>query len=157
LPALDTQEHPVKAADIRRSILEEHEHLRRLLAELEPVLQAFEAEESGVGSKLRERGLALYERLARHLDSEQDLVTPALRASGPDGDRRADRLAHEHREQRELLRYLMSRLDTQDQPTLLVAREVRSFIAYLHLDMAHEEETMLTDEILGGATAPEAP
>jgi hemerythrin-like domain-containing protein len=146
----------VRAADIRRSILEEHEQLRRLLGELEPVLEAFEAEESGVGRMLRERGLELYERLARHLDSEQDLVTPALRASGPDGQRRADRLAHEHREQRELLRYLMSRLEPDDPPTLLVARELRNFIAYLRMDMAHEEETMLTDAVLGDPAAPEA-
>jgi len=147
----------VKAASIRRRVLEEHAQLRSLLGELEPVLEAFEAEESGMGGKLRERGLELYERLSRHLDSEQGLVAPALQASGADGERRADQLAHEHREQRELLRYLMSRLDSHAEPTLLVARELRNFIAYLRMDMAHEEKTLLTDELLGDAPAPEGP
>ena len=88
--------------------------------------------------------MALYETFAAHLLHEENTLEPALRARGAEGAKFAERLAHEHREQRALLAYLVSRLEEHPVPTLLVAREVRSFAEYLHHDMAHEESTLLS-------------
>jgi len=115
-----------------------------MLDVLVPLATRFERGDSADGAKLREDALALYETFAAHLLHEENTLEPALRARGAEGARLAERLVHEHREQRALLAYLVSRLQDHPSPTLLVAREVRSFAEYLHQDMAHEEATLLS-------------
>jgi hypothetical protein len=66
----------------------------------------------------------LYDKFGAHLDSEQALLEPVLRKSGLVGERLANRLRNEHHEQRELLKYLMARLEQQPEPTILIAREL---------------------------------
>jgi iron-sulfur cluster repair protein YtfE (RIC family) len=134
----------VKPAEIRRRILADHAKLRAMLDALVPLAQRFERGEDVDAKWLREEALALYETFAAHLLHEESTLEPALRARGEDGERLAERLAHEHREQRELLGYLTSRLRESPHPTLLVAREVRNFAEYLRSDMAHEESTLLS-------------
>jgi len=134
----------VKPAEVRRRILEEHRKLRVMLDALVPLATRFERGDSADGAKLRADALALYETFAAHLLHEEKTLEPALRARGADGAKLAERLAHEHREQRALLAYLVSRLEDHPVPTLLVAREVKSFAEYLHHDMAHEESTLLS-------------
>lgn len=135
---------------VRKRILADHQKLREMLAELAPLAERFERGDGADGNALRERALALYETFAAHLLHEENTLEPALRARGPEGVRYAERLAHEHGEQRELLRYLIARLEDQPRPTLLVAREILHFTEYLRLDMAHEESTLLTAAALGG-------
>ena len=142
----------MKPAEIRRRILAEHRKLRAMLDALEPLAQRFERGEDADARWLCEETLALYETFAAHLLHEERTLEPALRARGAEGERLADRLAHEHREQRELLTYLTSRLQDSPHPTLLVAREVQNFAEYLRNDMAHEESTLLS-----AAALPEEP
>lgn len=120
-----------------------------MLRDVEEMVDRFQEGDAGGARSLRERGLGLYERLAAHLELEDSVLAPALRASGAAGERAAERLAHEHREQRELLKYLLERLREQTRPTVLVARELRSFIDYVRMDMEHEESTLLSEELLG--------
>ena len=142
----------MKPAEVRRRILADHRKLRAMLDALVPLAQRFERGEDVDAKWLREETLALYETFAAHLRHEESTLEPALRARGAEGVRLADRLAHEHREQRELLGYLTSRLRDSPYPTLLVAREVRNFAEYLQSDMAHEEATLLT-----AAALPDTP
>jgi hemerythrin-like domain-containing protein len=142
----------VKPAEIRRRILAEHRNLRAMLDVVEPLTQRFERGEDAEAKELREEALSLYETFAAHLLHEEATLEPALRAQGKDGERLADRLAHEHHEQRELLSYLVSRLKANRRPTLLMAREVRNFAEYLRNDMAHEESTLLS-----AAALPDTP
>jgi hemerythrin-like domain-containing protein len=134
----------MQPAAVRRRILEEHRKLRALLDALVPLATRFEHGDVTAGPQLREDALALYETFAAHLLHEENTLEPALRARGAEGAKFAERLAHEHREQRALLAYLVSRLREHPVPTLLVAREVHSFAEYLQHDMAHEESTLLT-------------
>jgi hemerythrin-like domain-containing protein len=143
----------VRSSDVRKLILEEHADLRRRLDEIEPLTLRFEKGDAAAGADLRERALALYERFSAHLELEERSLVPVLREAGHDGERRAEHLAHEHHEQRELLRYLVGRLGAQPRPTLLVARELSSFAEYLRLDMRHEEETLLTADAFGSDAA----
>jgi hemerythrin-like domain-containing protein len=133
----------VEAEEVRERILQEHAELRGMLDEVHSLAERFEGGDAQVSQTLRERGLRLYERFAAHLDLEDRLLAPALRKAGGPGPERAERLAREHREQRELLDYLMERLLKHPAPTLLVARELHHFVSYVRLDMDYEEETLL--------------
>jgi hypothetical protein len=73
---------------------------------------------------------------------------PALRRLGGNGAIAADRLEREHIEQRELLRFLMQRLDAADRPTSLLVCEIAQFSEYIRTDMAHEEAAILRDGLL---------
>jgi len=141
----------VHASQVRELIHSEHALLRKMLSEIDELTAAFERGAEAEGEALRSKGAALYERFEKHLELEDRLLKPALLGSGPQGVRGARHLEHEHREQRELIRYLLGRLSKTRTPTLLIAREIRHFAEYLRLDMEHEERDLLTDEILGAA------
>ncbi len=136
------------AAEVRDHVLAQHAELRKRLDEICALANRFESGDASVGANLRQRGLALYERFAEHLDFEEAQLEPLLRAREV-GRRHADHLLREHQEQRELLQYLLGRLSRQPLPTLLVARELRNFAEYVRLDMAHEEKTLLDEALLG--------
>jgi hemerythrin-like domain-containing protein len=135
------------AQEVRSRVLSEHAELRGMLDALEPLVARFEAGED-VAAALRERASKLYATFAAHMDCEERLLAPALRDAGPAGERAARHLDHEHREQRELLSYLLGRLEQHSRPTILVARELDNFIGYLRHDMAHEESGLLSEKML---------
>jgi len=132
---------------VRNRILEQHAELRGMLDEISDLADRFQAEGETVGEALRERGLELYARFEEHLGFEDRCLAPALRVAHAKGVEAANRLANEHAEQRQLLRYLLDRLKNQRQPTLLVVRELQSFAEYLRQDMAHEEEKLLGEDV----------
>jgi iron-sulfur cluster repair protein YtfE (RIC family) len=138
-------------SQIRSEIVAEHGELRELLPEVASLAEQFEQAAPGahdLGRRLREAGLALYQKFAAHMDHEQQLLEPALRAAGAEGERLARRLEHEHHEQRELLDYLLTRLREQPTPTVLIARQLQNFTNFLRFEMDHEEKTLLAPEIL---------
>jgi iron-sulfur cluster repair protein YtfE (RIC family) len=145
----------VSANEIRNDIVAQHAALRELLDDVETLAKEFEqgadagADASDVGARLRERGMELYQSFGAHLESEQAMLEPALENAGPEGERLASRLRSEHHEQRELLKYLIGRLEQHPQPTILIARELQNFAGFLRFEMVHEEETMLSDAVLG--------
>jgi hemerythrin-like domain-containing protein len=133
----------VRSNEVRDLVCDEHSTLREMLDGIEHLSLQFEQGDERVGDTLREQGLALYQCFAAHLKMEDSVLGPALRDSGAEGQRAAKRLGHEHHEQQQLISYLLGRLDQQRAPTLLVARELRSFAEYLRLDMQHEETNLL--------------
>jgi iron-sulfur cluster repair protein YtfE (RIC family) len=141
----------VDGNEIRSDIVGQHATLEELLVKIETLAERFEQadDSSDVGTELRERGMALYQKFGAHLDSEQALLEPALQKAGPDGEKLAHRLRNEHREQRELLKYLIVRLERHPEPTILIARELQNFAGFLRFEMAYEEETLLSEAILG--------
>jgi len=137
--------------EIRTEIIAEHDEMRKLLDQVEELATRSELaseEESEIGVQLRECGLALYDRFGAHLDHEQSLLEPVFEGRGGQGERMARRLATEHHEQRELLRFLLKRLASQP-PTTLIAHELRHFARFLRFEMRQEEERLLTPEALG--------
>jgi hypothetical protein len=138
-------------SEIRNEIIGQHAELGDLLGEIEILAECFgKLTENGVdlGHELRDRGLVLYDKFGAHLDYEQMLLEPLLRKLGPVGERLASRLRNEHHEQRELLKYLMSRLEQRPEPTILIARELQHFAGFLRYEMVHEEETLLSPSVL---------
>ena len=136
------------AGSVRQRILAEHADLRSALDELDTLSEAFRRGEPGSGSRLRERGKSFVEVFAAHILTEDTLLVAALRTIEL-GDDLADRLMHEHREQRELIGYLLGRLVDDARPTSLVANEMRSFSHLVRIDMEHEEGTILREDLLG--------
>lgn len=137
----------MKPQEIRRRVMEEHQKLRGILDDLDGLAKRFDRQEA-VGDEIRELGAGLFEVFAAHLSLEDSLLAPALAEHAEDGSAVADRLVHEHEEQREMLRFLLRRLEEDGRPTALVANELRSFSEYLRRDMQHEEETILRPDIL---------
>lgn len=133
-------------AAIRREIEGQHDELRGLARETASLAQAYAAAaepEDEAGRRLGERARALYERFREHLAREQALLEPTLGAAGDAGRRAAERLAREHDEQRQLLVYLLGRLERHPRPTRLMASELEHFAGYLLHEMEHEERTLL--------------
>lgn len=133
----------MRTSQIRNRILADHAYLRDLLGELDR--QAHRVLEGALdeAEALRKRGLELHARLGVHLAFEDRWLAPALRSSGLSGQERARQLADDHREQRELLDYILGRLQDPERPSLVVASEMRSLVELLLDDMAYEELTIL--------------
>jgi hemerythrin-like domain-containing protein len=131
---------------VRRQVLAGHAVLRDELDDLEVVLQDFESGKTESGSRLRERGVRLFDLFAAHLGLEDEVLIGVLRRQ-ESGESLAEMLTEEHREQRELLSFLLSRLEDDERPSSLVARELSSFVEVLRIDMAHEEATVLRTDL----------
>jgi hypothetical protein len=147
----------MRGSRVRERILRDHEYLRGLLDEVDQ--QAFrvaQGAEEGVG-RLRALGLQLLSRFSEHLGLEDRSLAPALRRAGPAGRDRAERLDADHREQRELLDYLLDRLRDPSRPGSVLAAEWRGLVELLLDDMAQEELTILERELLEDSAAPKSP
>ena len=144
-----TRKTQAKGGEVRERVLEDHDVLRGLLDGIEALSEHFEAGDADVAEKLRAQGIEFYERFAEHLRLEDRILAPAVAAREKPGEHKLEALVHEHQEQRELLEYLLGRLQKQPLPTVLMAQELRSFAEYVRRDMMHEEKTLLDEAILG--------
>lgn len=134
--------------EVRARVLEEHAELRRLLTEVDELARRVARGVEKAVPGLRERALLLHARLRSHLDLEDAILAPALRAADAWGPERADRLAREHLEQRLLLDYILGGLQDAGRPSALLARELRALVEVLREDMEDEEERLLTPRVL---------
>ena len=123
-------------------ILREHAELRRMIAEVDDVLERFSRGEREATAALRSSAGALYTRFIAHLVLEDRVLVPSLLDRfGPPA---AEPLVRDHAEQRALLGYLIRRLSPRAAPTQLVANDLRQFLALLREDM-EDEERMLAE------------
>ncbi len=122
---------------LRRMILAEHGELRAAIAKVAT------AEEP---ARLALATNALLDLLADHLDHEDEVLEPALRAIDAWGPERARRLRHEHTSQRARIERLRREVATA--PALALAREVQPFLEELLADMADEERDVLDPKLL---------
>ena len=138
----------MSASRVRERVLRDHEYLRVLLDEVDR--QAFRASRGAKGGAgmLRALGLHLLKRFSEHLALEDRLLAPALRRAGPAGCERAERLDADHRDQRDLLDYLLDKVSDPSRPAAVLAAEWRSFVELLLDDMAQEELTIVERELL---------
>jgi hypothetical protein len=133
----------MEPSDVRERIRADHAALRPLLCAVGDLARRVEAGEgSRVVASLRECGVALLERFAAHLELEERILLPVLRA---EGGVRAERLAREHHEQRLLLEYILGRLQDAARPSLVLGRELIGLVDVLMDDMADEEAGVLAE------------
>jgi len=129
--------------EIRMRVLDEHAKIRLIIDELDDLNKRFGRDED-VGAELREIGVGLYEIFAAHLALEDSSLAPALAAASDRGPMLAERMMREHKEQREMLTYLLRRLEDEGRPTALVSNELNSFCEYVRRDMQYEETILET-------------
>jgi hemerythrin-like domain-containing protein len=138
----------MKPREVRKQILADHAFLRGMLDELDQrAIRVLEGRDDE-GSTLRDYGLSFHSRFAEHLTFEDRFLVPALRAAGPSGIEHAKNLADEHREQRELLGYILAGLEDLDRPAQVVAGEMRGLVELVLRDMALEEVTIIKGAVL---------
>jgi len=128
-------------SEIRERVLDDHENLRTRLAMVESLSQRADDGEVYALDQLRDRGDELCRKLGRHLDMEDLHLVPLIQETR--GREAARQLAAEHREQRLLFDFVLSRLRDAERPTRLVCREIQAFIDLLRDDMDMEEEELL--------------
>jgi len=138
----------MKPREIRNCILTDHAFLRGMLDELDQkAFRVLEGREDEI-SELRDGGLSFHSKFAEHLAFEDRFLAPALRAAGLAGVEHSKHLADDHREQRELLSYILSGLRDRDRPARVVSDELRSLVELILDDMAHEEMTIIKGAVL---------
>ncbi len=148
----------MKPREIRQRVLADHAFLKGMLAELDHrafcVLEGRDED----GRALRSCGLSFHARFAEHLAFEDRFLEPALRAGGLAGIEHARRLTEDHREQRELLDYILAGLRDLNRPARVIAGQMRSLVELVLDDMALEERTITKGAVLGdpylGASPP---
>ena len=116
----------MKPREIRNYILTDHAFLRGVLDEFDQrAFRVLEGREDEI-SALRDWGLSFHSKFAEHLAFEDCFLAPALRAAGLAGVEHSKHLADDHREQRELLSYILSGLRDQTRPARVVSGSSRA-------------------------------
>jgi hypothetical protein len=136
----------MQPSEVRERILADHAGLRRRVERLEAL--ASEPLTTGRAATLRSEGLSLLEVLEEHMRWEDLYLAPALRDADAWGKEREARLKAEHREQREVLREVVSRLEDPERPDPVIQRTLLDFLEMLRADMDDEEESLVRADVL---------
>ncbi|MEW5849368.1 MAG: hemerythrin domain-containing protein [Myxococcota bacterium] len=121
-------------------VLEEHRLLRKRMDALEELMQ-----QPSHHATLRAEGLSFLVQLGVHLNAEEALLLPLIRALPTLGEPCGERLTEEHRSQRRDMLELRTLLLRADTSGAAVAKLLRTFIRGLRMDMAQEEEGILRE------------
>jgi hemerythrin-like domain-containing protein len=136
----------MRPSEVRARVLSDHDELRGRLDRLERVALAASSGDSA--EALRPEAEAFLDRLAIHMSWEDLHLVPVLREADSWGEERIARFAEEHREQREMLEYVLRELHDAGRPETVVARKVLDLVALLRADMEEEESVFLDERIL---------
>lgn len=138
----------MQPSEVRSHVLHDHEGIRDMLVGVEDLARrVIDGDETGV-EELRESGRTLLETLERHMGWEDLHLAPALREADAWGQERAERLAADHLEQREVLRHTVAALADAGRPALVQAHTLLDFVRLLREDMVDEEQTLLDPRVL---------
>lgn len=143
----------MRPSDVRARILTEHAEIRVLLDRLESVAHALRVGERARLEDAETLRELLCERLFSHIDLEDAILAPALRAADAWGPERAAQLLEHHREQRAELAAL-ARVEGLE-PAMRGER-LQRLVQYIRDDMRHEEAglldaNLLRDDVVGVA------
>lgn len=138
----------MRPSEVREQVLADHSVLRRMLESLEDLARQVRLGERALLGPLRCEGEALLSRLREHMKWEDRYLSAALRDADDWGEERAERLAADHREQRELLGFAVERLRDQTRPPVMIARDLENLVTLLREDMEDEEATLLDERVL---------
>ncbi|MFK7999676.1 MAG: CBS domain-containing protein [Polyangiales bacterium] len=140
---------------VRVRVLEEHVALRGLLATMSSLAERVLDTDNALDEELPLQAREVYRALIRHLDLEDLILAPALRSADAWGEVRADALVAEHRRQREQFRAAFA--DQDGGGSVKLASGLLRIAPLILEDMAHEEEELLTEALLGDDVAMVAP
>ena len=133
-------------AKIRKTILVEHEGLRTNLASIEALLDKVSEGDVPARQTAHQQLTSLLQTFLRHIEHEEKILQPVLEKIDAWGPQRKAAMDEEHKLQRALVMQLTSINPAYDPATW--ARDVRIFSKDLLLDMADEEKTCLSPNVL---------
>lgn len=131
---------------IRKIILVEHEGLRINLRGIEALLDRVAAGDLEAQAAAQQQLTAMLQSFLRHIEHEEEILQPVLEKIDAWGPQRKAAMEEEHKMQRALVMQLTS-VDPSLDPKGWV-RDVRVFAQDLLLDMADEEKTCLSPNVL---------
>ena len=137
----------MRPSNVRRRILDEHRDIAVQLERLEELAVRLDAEGDAAIPDTVAFARDFYEKLREHIDLEDAILAPALREADAWGEVRAGKLEKHHAEQRKELTELGALDARTTDPTSLAGR-VRAFIEEIRQDMKHEEEGVLSGDLL---------
>lgn len=108
-----------------------------MLAQLDAWIDRVVAEEIGATAAFYAHCETLARALLVHIDLEDAVIVPLLRAGHPKGDGEAMELLRHHEAQRRWLTDVLGRRNAPPSPELL--RSVRALLHVLRVDMDHED------------------
>ena len=138
----------MEPSQVRHRILEEHQRIRELLADVRQLASRVVAGDVSCAAALRERGKTLQEFFRGHLDLEDAILIPALREADAWGPERADRVGHEHAEQRQRMDAVARLLAESGGSAREVANALSLLADRIEEDMIHEERAVLDEKVL---------
>ena len=138
----------MKPSQVRSHVLADHERLRGLLRSLEQAGRRALGPGEPEASALRGEAEAFLVRLRQHMEWEDRYLRTALLEADAWGGERARYLDDGHREQRELLDFLLGVVVDPSRPVDLVARNVLDLVALVRGDMIEEERWLLDARVL---------
>ena len=108
-----------------------------MLVELDMWIDRVVAEEVGSTTAFYTHCEKLCRALLLHIDLEDSVIAPLLRAAHPQGESEATDLLKHHEAQRRWLTEVLVRRNSPPSPDLL--RSVRALLHILRVDMDHED------------------
>ena len=130
----------MRVSEVRDRVIDDHIRLKGRLEVIERLTTRVLAGESECVDALGFECEMMLADLAQHMSWEDRNLAPALFERDA---KRFARLEEDHREQRELLRYIVDRLRETECPAILVARTMADFASLLREDMYREETLTL--------------
>lgn len=131
---------------IRKIILVEHEGLRISIRAIEELLDKVDAGDAEARKSAHEQLNTMLQTFLRHIEHEERILQPVLAQIDAWGPQRSAAMSEEHKLQRALVMQLTS-VDPAGDPKAWV-RDVRIFAKDLLMDMADEEKTCLSPNVL---------
>jgi iron-sulfur cluster repair protein YtfE (RIC family) len=131
-------------SEVKAIILAEHEVVRGLLREIEVGLDTMVSEKK-VGSALAGTLERFCDTFLKHVEHEEEILEPVISERDAWGLMRKERMAKEHKEQREEIRRLRT-LTPQVSGSFVV--DMRAFLQVMRNMMVEEERVFLNDKLM---------
>lgn len=135
-------------SQVRRRILDDHDHLRGALIGLERSAGDLRGGQREALAPTLSALRRLAQRFLDHLALEEEIMVPALRDADAWGPERAKLVLAEHEAQRIELAELLEALSTSNVTAEFVGQRLIAWIEALRIDMEHEETSVLHPDLL---------
>lgn len=133
---------------IRARVLDDHNTLRAMLAELSKMLKSHSINREPPFDRLKEKTIDMLRFLKAHMHLEDDILLPFLATVDSWGTVRSEKFRAEHKEQYERIRQIEANLNASGKTQLDGLDIIESFLDWLKVDMESEEEEFLNENLL---------
>jgi hemerythrin-like domain-containing protein len=138
----------MEPAELRKTIIAEHEVLRGMLLRIEVLAHRVLKGRPGVAEQLRAQARTFDDRFHRHLENEERLLIPVLLKTDAWGAERVLRIREDHASHRRIMNNVLSRHLRGEGNVLEFALVAWGFVRLIREDMDSEEKISLAESAL---------